>query len=211
MAVTRAHHPDDLTPQPGHTALLFDWDGTLADSQLVNYYSLRDALQGVGLDLAQEWFDARTGLSTTEMVQILAAESDIAVDVSAISAARDRRYLQRLGEVGEVRFVVDLLRAERSRRKTALATGGGADTVLRTVYSLELHPLFDAIVTRGDVSRGKPAPDIFLLAAEKLGADPSECLVYEDSDEGLDAATTAEMDAVDVRPLRTLAPGLAEA
>lgn len=211
MAVTRAHHPDDLTPQPGHTALLFDWDGTLADSQLVNYYSLRDALQGVGLDLAQEWFDARTGLSTTEMVQILAAGPDATVDVAAISAARDRQYLQRLGEVGEVRFVVDLLRAERSRRKTALATGGGADTVLRTVDSLELRPLFDAIVTRGDVSRGKPAPDIFLLAAEKLGADPSECLVYEDSDEGLEAATTAGMDAVDVRPLRTLAPGLAEA
>ncbi|GIG23617.1 fructose-1-phosphate phosphatase YqaB [Cellulomonas chitinilytica] len=200
--VARASTPEHLRPADRHVALLFDWDGTVADSQQVNFEVLRTALDGVGLTLDQGWFDARTGVSSREMVRMVADLAQTDVDVDAVAAARDRVFLERVDEVGEVRHVVDVLRAEHGRRRTALATGGTAATVLPTVRALGLGSLFDVTVTRGDVARGKPAPDIFLRAAELLGVDPAGCLVYEDSDEGLQAALTAGMDAVDVRPLR---------
>jgi HAD superfamily hydrolase (TIGR01509 family) len=70
------------------------------------------------------------------------------------------------------------------------------------VDALELRPYFDAVVTREDVEKGKPSPDIFLRAAQLLDADLAGCLVYEDSDEGIEAAHAAGMDVIDVRALR---------
>lgn len=71
-----------------------------------------------------------------------------------------------------------------------------------TLRALGLEQHFNAIVTRDDVRRGKPAPDIFLEAAHRLAVAPETCLVYEDSDQGLQAAVEAGMDAIDVRQFR---------
>lgn len=163
---------------------------------------LADALRNQHADLDRAWFDARTGVSTREMVQQVGALYGRELDVDRAAVDRDRYYLERLAEVSEVADVVDVLRREHDRRPCALATGGGRATVLPTAERLGLLGLFDAVVTREDVERGKPAPDIFLLAAARLGVPPEHCLVYEDSDEGLEAAATAGMDVIDVRPLR---------
>jgi HAD superfamily hydrolase (TIGR01509 family) len=116
-----------------------------------------------------------------------------------VAARRDELYLSRVHEVGTVADVVAVPRSARPVRATALATGGERGTVLPTVEALGLADAFDTIVTRNDVSAGKPSPELFLLAADRLGIVPSACLVYEDSDEGLEAAHAAGMDAVDVR------------
>ncbi len=70
-----------------------------------------------------------------------------------------------------------------------------------TLEVLKLRHLFDTVVSVDDVSRGKPEPDIFLLAAKRLGVAPEDCIVYEDSDSGLEAAQRAGMHFVDVRTL----------
>lgn len=200
--VRTAHTLADLVPAERHRGLLVDHDGTLVDSQAVNYRALRDALAAAGLTLEQAWFDARTGVSTTEMVQLLAQFAGRPVDADAVTRARNEAYLRRVGQVREIGPVADLLRATRSTHRSALATGGQRSTVLPTIEALGLGPLLDAVVTRDDVSAGKPSPEIFLLAAHRLGLSPHTCLVIEDSDEGLEAAAAAGMDAVDVRPLR---------
>lgn len=193
---------DDLEPGAGHRALLFDWDGTLADSQAANYRAIRAALNAADLDIEQDWFDARTGVSTRDMVAMIAELAGSEVDLNSVAAHRDRVYLGLLSDIGEVGHVTAILRREHGRRRTALATGGGAATVLPTAEALGLRRYFDVEVTRNDVERGKPAPDIFARAAKLLGVPASGCLVYEDSDEGLAAAAAAGMDAIDVRPLR---------
>lgn len=200
---TYAMNPVDLEPMSRYEALLFDWDGTLADSQLVNFEVLRDALEPAGVVLQQPWFDARTGMSTREMVARLAAAQGVDIDPEVVAQRRDAAYLHRFHEVGEADVVTSILRRHRGRRKIALATGGARKTVLATVTALGLLELFDVVVTREDVERGKPAPDLFLLAAERLGVAAGRCLVYEDSDEGL-AAASAGMNAIDVRPFRDL-------
>lgn len=200
--LVRAHDEADLRPRGRHRGLLVDQDGTLVDSQWANFLSLRDALRPVGVELVQDWFDARTGISTTEMVADLGRLHRVDLDVEAVAAARNAAYLARLTEVTEFGPVADAVRAARGTHRVAVATGGQRETVLPTLEALGLLPLLDDLVTRDDVSAGKPSPEIFLLAAQRLGLEPGACLVLEDSDEGLQAAAAAGMDAVDVRPLR---------
>jgi len=199
---TTARTAADLRPGPAHRGLLLDHDGTLVDSQAANYRALRDALAGTGIALDQDWYDARTGISTTEMVAQLGALAGVEVDADAVTARRNEAYLRRVHEVRELTPVADLVRATRGTHRAALATGGQRETVVPTLEALGLLGLLDAVVTRDDVTAGKPSPEIFLLAARRLGLDPGQCLVLEDSDEGLEAARAAGIDAVDVRPLR---------
>jgi HAD superfamily hydrolase (TIGR01509 family) len=196
-----AHDPDDLVWRD-YAALLFDWDGTLVDSHAVNYASLKAALASQGAALAELWFSERTGTSSAEMAALVASAQGVRLDIERVVADRDGHYLTMLERVEPIDPVVRVLRAARGTALTALATGGAAGTVLPTVERLGLTDLFDAVVTRADAERGKPAPDIFLEAARRLDVQPFECLVFEDSDEGIAAAAAAGMDAIDVRGLR---------
>jgi len=83
----------------------------------------------------------------------------------------------------------------------AVASNGQRSVVERTIETIGLRSLFHTIVTLDDVEIGKSAPDLFLLAAERMGVAPDECIVYEDSDAGLEAARRAGMRSIDVRIL----------
>ncbi len=198
----QAQNAGHLEPLDRHVGLIFDWDGTLADSQAVAFAAMAEALTHHGADLHQEWFDARTGISTDEMVSLVGQLQGLELDIPAVVGHRNEAYLARLHQVGEVALVTATLRKHHGTRPLALATGNTRDAVTRTARALGLLSYFDVVVTREDAERGKPAPEIFLTAARRLGLSPSRCLVYEDSDEGMEAAKAAGMDAIDVRALR---------
>jgi beta-phosphoglucomutase-like phosphatase (HAD superfamily) len=188
----------------GYRALIFDWDGTLANSHAANYQAMAAALQGQGASLEKDWFDARTGLSSREMAALISQEQKVTLDLEDIVRVRNSEYMQLLDSIREIGPVVGILRqAVAAGTLTALATGGGKATVLPSVEELGLRDLFRTIVTREDAEKGKPDPGIFLTAAERLGVTAADCLVFEDSDEGLAAAYAAGMNSVDVRDLRS--------
>ncbi|RUR76183.1 HAD family hydrolase [Chlorogloeopsis fritschii PCC 9212] len=81
----------------------------------------------------------------------------------------------------------------------AIASGGSRYNIQTTLKVIGLSHFFDSTIAIEDVALGKPAPDIFLLAAQKLKVQPSECIVYEDSNVGLEAARLAGMRVIDVR------------
>jgi beta-phosphoglucomutase-like phosphatase (HAD superfamily) len=97
--------------------------------------------------------------------------------------------------------VVALARSLCGRLPLAVASGGIRRLVDKTLAALDLSHCFQAVMTAEDVVHGKPAPDLFLAAAAALSVPPDCCLVYEDSDLGLEAARRAGMRWVDVRPI----------
>ncbi|WP_327059440.1 HAD family hydrolase [Kitasatospora sp. YST-16] len=109
------------------------------------------------------------------------------------------RYLDHLGAVTAIGPVAGLARESVGRVPLAVASGGTRRTVEATLRHLGLDGLFARVVTRDEVERGKPAPDVFLLAARQLGVEPAACVVLEDADSGLLAARRAGMAVVDVR------------
>jgi beta-phosphoglucomutase-like phosphatase (HAD superfamily) len=120
-------------------ALLFDWDGTLADTQQANYEALRRAFEEIGHSLDAVWYFSRTGLSTIDLIVHFAEANDASVDVDSLVVQRQRHYLGLLDLVSEVTVVADIARWQRGRLPLALATGGDRETVMATVDRLQLR------------------------------------------------------------------------
>jgi HAD superfamily hydrolase (TIGR01549 family) len=197
-------HPD---LDPGNASfLLFDWDGTLVDSQPANYLAMATALSEHGLELEADWFDARTGLSSADLVHTFLAETGqgLGVPIATLVQRRDELFLEQANNVRPHTAVAAVVEAMQGVLPMVIASGGARRVIEATLAHQPFRDAFTALVTRDDVERGKPEPDIFLAAADQLGAPPAECLVYEDSDEGIQAAITAGMRVVDVRPHRGL-------
>ncbi|GGV40460.1 fructose-1-phosphate/6-phosphogluconate phosphatase [Kitasatospora herbaricolor] len=195
----------ELHPGPAE-ALLFDWDGTLVDSQYANYRAMADVLAPYGVTLRQEWFDARTGLSSADLIRALAEEGEEGaagadLPVEELVAARDLLFLANADRIEVHREVAEVVHAHHGTLPMAVASGGARLIIETTMRHLPYQGLFTALVTRDEVRRGKPAPDIFLRAADALAVPPARCLVYEDSDEGIEAARAAGMAVIDVRPV----------
>ncbi len=103
--------------------------------------------------------------------------------------------------------VVSVVEAYRGRLPMAVATGGGRDIVRSTLKQIGLLDAFEHIISADDVKIGKPAPDIFIEAASRIGVKPEWCLVFEDADNGIVGAHAAGMAAIDIRlfPLKSQA------
>ncbi|MFD5317540.1 HAD family hydrolase [Streptomyces sp. NPDC127098] len=181
-----------------YEALIVDWDGSLVDSQGLNYRSLATALsRSHGIALQREWYQQRLGTSGDELLAELGLGS---VDRQRVLNEWGELIIQEAATLHA--FPVVLGWVERARAvgiPRAIASGGGPEVVRAGLAAIGLAALFDAVVTREAVLRGKPAPDLFLTAADRLGVASNRCLVIEDADEGLAAAAAAGMDAVDVR------------
>lgn len=190
-----------LAPPEPFSALIFDCDGTLADTMPTHYQAWRTSLETFGAAMTEKRFYEMGGMPTADMIRVLNAENGYTLDIEETHDDKERRYVELLHTVQEVKAVADIARKYQGKVPMAVASGGIRSVVTQTLTTLGLLPLFDAVVTADDVAQGKPAPDIFLLAAQKLGVAPDGCIVYEDGDLGLEAARRAGMRAVDVRAL----------
>jgi len=187
----------DLT---AYDAAIMDWDGTVVDSQPMNFRCLAGALQPYGVKLRESWYRERQGTS----VDGLLAELGVSVPLGDVVARCGELIIQELPTLKAFPMVVDWLeRARAGGLVCAVASGGGGAVVRAGIEATGLTHLFDVVVTREDAVRGKPAPDLFLEAARQLRVPPQRCLVVEDAQEGLAAALAAGMDVVDVRPYVT--------
>ena len=181
-------------------ALIFDCDGTLVDTAPAHYSAIRHALQRIGRDMESTWYFDRVGLTPDALLDAYEAE-DGSLPISrtellkpyAVAFQRSSDQLQ------EVSIVADVARAWKGKVPMAVASNGQRGNVESSLQSVGLLDLFDPLVTAEDVRQGKPAPDIFLKAAERMGVKPDRCIVLEDSEEGLAAAKAAGMQFIDIR------------
>ncbi len=190
-----------IAPPKPFQALIFDCDGTLADTMPAHARSWAAAYKAFGIEIAEQPFLDMGGLPNRTIIEKLNLERGYTLEVNPMQEEKERRYLEMLHSVAEITAVADLARSYQGRVPMAVASSGLGRVVQQTLTTTGLLPLFDAVVTADDVVHGKPSPDLFLLAASRLGVAPADCIVYEDGDPGLEAAKRAGMRAVDVRVL----------
>ncbi len=192
------------TAPPETVALIFDCDGTLADTMPIHYIAWRQALDPVEIPFSEERFYQLGGMPTSAIIRLLAEEAGRSVNATQIKRlirVKEAAFLERLDDVAPIRPVFDIARRYHGMLPLALASGGQRNVVERTIRSIGGLELFDAIVCAEDTTRHKPEPDVFLEAARRLGiAQPHRCVVFEDTELGLTAARRAGMTGVDIRP-----------
>lgn len=199
MTATKFSKTGSTSLTPSYKALIFDCDGTLANTLPVHFQAWSASLNKFGASLSEEWFYQNCGTSALEMIKLLNSQFCYQLDSTLVNVERKKIYQSMIHAVQEIQEVAEIARANYGKVTMAVASGGDGAIVQATLKVLKLHKLFDTVVSVDDVNRGKPEPDIFLLAAKRLGVAPEDCMVYEDSDSGLEAAQRAGMRFVDVR------------
>jgi HAD superfamily hydrolase (TIGR01509 family) len=186
-------------PKKDYDALIFDCDGTLSDSMPVHYLAWRETMSRYGIAFTEQRFYSLAGVPTDKIIQLLSVEQGVTVDVQQAAMEKEQGFNDLLHLLHPVEPVIAVAKHFLNRLPLVVASGG-----FRHGISLQLNHLgcldwFDSIVSAEDTTRHKPEPDVFLEAARRVSAPPDRCLVYEDSDLGIQAAKSAGMDFIDVR------------
>lgn len=181
--------------------LIFDCDGTLADTMPLHWRAWQMITQRHNLHFPEDRFYSLGGVPSRDILKMLAAEQGLSLDHIAVAHEKEEAYLPLMAQVEPIHAVVEIAKAHHGRIPMAVASGGTQKIICQVLEQLRIRHCFDAVVTNEMVKNQKPAPDIFLEAARLIGVDPKLCRAYEDTDLGLQAIRAAGMEAVDVRVL----------
>jgi HAD superfamily hydrolase (TIGR01509 family) len=179
-------------------AYLFDCDGTIVDSMPLHYIAWKTAFAEWNCPFPEDLFYSWGGKPTREIIATLNEMHGFAMPVEALAEHKEELYFQLLPQLKAIPEVVELIEAEHGRIPFAVVSGGRRVSVTKALSALHLLDKFKTIVGSEDYVNSKPAPDAFLLAAERLGVPPQNCLAFEDTDMGISAAAAAGMATVKI-------------
>ena len=184
-------------------AVIFDMDGVLIDSEPIHYTIERVLFAKLGLDVSHEVHGTYLGTAGDYMYGDLKARFGLTQTVQELLEFDDLYrcdYFNNLSGLNLNEGVLKLLRGlSLTGIKLAVATSSSPGLAHVLLDRCGILPLFDAIVTTADAGKSKPFPDVYLLAAQKIGAAPENCLVFEDSPNGLSAGKNAGMFCIAVQ------------
>jgi beta-phosphoglucomutase family hydrolase len=183
--------------------IIFDCDGTLADTMPLHWRAWQAIARRHKFHFPEDRFYSLGGVPSRDILKMLGEEQRIALDHLAVAREKEAEYLPLIAQVEPINTVVGVARENFGRIPLAVASGGTRAIIEQVLEHLGIRKLFATVVTSEDVTNQKPAPDIFLEAAKRIGVEPQFCRAYEDTDLGMQAIRAAGMEAVDVRLLRT--------
>jgi HAD superfamily hydrolase (TIGR01509 family) len=185
-------------PPDTFKAYLFDCDGTVADSMPLHYIAWRQALAEWGCDFGEELFYSWGGMSVAETISTLNRERGLNMPIEEVAHRKENLYYENLPQLKAVPEVLEHIEAAYGRIPLAIVSGSTRESVTASLTALKLLDKFATLVCAGDYVKSKPDPEPFLLAAQRLGVCAQDCLVFEDSYMGIQAATTAGMASVKI-------------
>jgi beta-phosphoglucomutase-like phosphatase (HAD superfamily) len=177
---------------------IFDCDGTIADNMPLHYRAWSMAMADFGGEYPEELFYAWGGRPTAVIVGLLNEKYGLALDVDETVQRKEKYYLTLISEVVPVPEVMEIVTSMHGIVPLSVASGGHRELVEATLDVFGIRDLFQAIVCVEDYERGKPHPEPFLLAAKLMSVAPEDCVVFEDSPIGIEAAKAANMAWVHV-------------
>ena len=187
-------------PEGSFRAYLFDCDGTIADSMPLHYLAWKKSLTEWNCEFSEELFYAWGGRPTAEIISTLNQQRGLSMPVERVARRKEEFYFELLPELKAVPEVLEHIEAQHGRIPFAVVSGSARDSVTASLEALKLLDRFEALVCAGEYLKSKPDAEAFLLAAAKLGVAPMNCLVFEDTEMGIQAATAAGMASVKVPP-----------
>jgi beta-phosphoglucomutase family hydrolase len=188
-----------IPPGP-HDAYLFDCDGTIADSMPLHYIAWKKILAEWNCHFDEHYFYSLGGTPIAEIVSMLNNQHNLNMPVEAVCSRKEELYYELLPQLKAIPEVLEHIHARHGEIPFAVVSGGTREAVAASLTTLEILDRFDLLVCAEDYKKGKPDPEAFLVAAERLKVKPERCLVFEDTDLGIQAATAAGMPSVQIPP-----------
>jgi HAD superfamily hydrolase (TIGR01509 family) len=187
-------------PTGNFKAYLFDCDGTVADSMPLHYIAWTEALAEWNCAFSEERFYLWGGMPIQEIIARLAREQGIEMPSMQVAKRKEELYYRHLPSLKPIPAVLEHIEQQHGRIPFAIVSGSTRDSVEVSLRALNLLEKFDTLVCAGDYVKSKPDPEPFLVAANRLGVAPESCLVFEDTQMGIEAAISAGMAWVRVPP-----------
>ena|ERR1700722_9290410 len=184
--------------------IVFDCDGTLADTMPLHWRAWQAISKRYKFHFPEDRFYSLGGVPSRDILKMIGEEQRIALDHLAVAHEKEAEYLPLIAQVEPINTVVGVAREHFGKIPMAVASGGTRSIIEQVLEHLGIRKLFAAVVTSEDVTNQKPAPDIFLEAAKRIGVEAKFCRAYEDTDLGMQAIRAAGMEAVDVRSLTSV-------
>jgi len=180
-----------------YKALLFDVDGTLADNMLAHKAAYVATAKEHGIILNPDLIDETAGWPTIAVADEISNRYKVSLDKYDFAKRKSSIFIEQfIQKTKPVDFVRQILYDFSESRKIGIVSGGTRSTLNITLEVIQVVGRYETLVCAGDTPEGKPSPQPFLLAAKQLEVDPTECLVFEDGDPGVQAAISAGMSWV---------------
>jgi HAD superfamily hydrolase (TIGR01509 family) len=179
-------------------AYLFDCDGTIVDSMPLHQIAWTRALAEWNCEFPESTFYAWGGLPVVEIIARLNQQHGLAMPVDSVARRKEELYYEMLPQLQAVPEVLEQIEAQYGKIPFAVVSGSTRESVISSLAALNLLDKFEILVCAGEYKYGKPHPEPFLTAAALLGVLPESCLVFEDTEMGIQAATAAGMAAVKI-------------
>lgn len=185
-------------PSGPFKAYLFDCDGTIVDSMPLHYRAWKKALAEWNCEFPEDLFYSWGGTPVREIVANLNARNGLAIPTEQLARRKEGLYFDSLPQLQAVPEVMEHIDFSHGKLPFAVVSGSTRESVTKSLNILGILDKFDLLICAGDYTKSKPDPEPFLVAAQRLGVTPADCLVFEDTDMGVAAATAAGMISVKV-------------
>ncbi len=184
-------------------ALIFDLDGVIVDTAKYHYLAWKQLANELGFDFTEEQNELLKGVSRVKSLEILLKIGKVKLSEerkTILLKEKNKQYLEFIAKMGENEIlpgIKDLL-SYLNKKKIQISLGSASKNAKLILRILNLYDLFDTIVDGNDVSKAKPNPEVFLIAATRLNKNPQNCIVIEDAVAGIEAANRAKMMSIGI-------------